>query len=363
MTLLENNTRMAARLELLDARSGHEVLTVIAKMTYEVSAHGEVSLPRRRSPVRRADVWRGSKSASSLRYPSDLEPEKPGTDVLLVGTAHPTTEGAREMDVGVRIDRAHAPLQKVARLYGPRLWEAGLASVVPGAPGLLAPTPLTYENAFGGVARRADGRTLVQADNPVGSGVASDRRELVGTLAPVLEDFLAPLSSRAPGVAGFGPIPSHWRPRLSFAGTHDDAWRRSRAPLAPLDQDARFFSCAPEGLWSEQPLRGDEPVSVVGVTPRGVWTYRLPLYPPLFRFVVRGDVKSVATHLDTYLIDADRGRVELTWRASVPVPRKVQAIERVMIEPLIELPERLAPDWAEGEEEDEDDDESREVEA
>lgn len=362
MTALRNRTLMAAHQDLLDDRHGHEVLTVIAKMTWAVSPEGIVSLPDHPTPVRLEDTWWGEPNTSTLVYPADLEPEKPGTDVILVGTARPPREGAREMDVGLKIE-AEPPLQKLVRVYGARTFEPGVVGVVPGAPRPLAPTPLVYELAYGGADTSDPQRPLVEAANPIGVGVARDRRSLVGLPAPAIEDPAPSVTatSRAPRVAGFAAIPPDWEPRLGFAGTHDEAWRSERLPLAPIDRDPRFHSCAAPGLWSAAPLRGDEPVSVIGVTEGGLWRFRLPFYPPVFCFRVRGEARPVATHLDTLLIDADAGRVELTYRASLPAPRKLQAIEAIDIEPGAELPEHLRDPVLHGDEAEDDDDQEEQA--
>lgn len=361
MTVLHNHTLMEARLDLLDSRSGHEVLTVTAKMTWAVGPSGEVSHPIAPSPVRLDDEWWGAPHASTLKYPCDLAPEKPGTDVILVGTARPPREGAREIDVGIMIEREAGPLQKIARVHGPRTFEPGVLGVMVSAPGPLAPTPLIYELAYGGADPGDPQRAAGEPDNPIGVGFARQRRALAGSAAPAIEDLAAPFLSRAPAVAGFAAIPPEWRSRSRFAGTHDEAWRAERAPLPPVDLDPRFYSVAAPGLWSEIPLGGDEPVSVIGVREEGLWRFRLPLYPPLFRFIVRGAARAAPTHLDTLLVDADGGRVELTFRASMPVPRKVQAIEAVEIEPGAPLPEHLRERAATRDDEEEDDGEEEQA--
>lgn len=342
---IENLTAMKVGATVLDDRRGREVLTVIAKMTWAVTAAGVVSIPGRRSEVRREDVWTGRALASSLRYPSDLVPERPGTDVLLIGTASPPADRAvTSVDVRLTVGDRRALLEKSVRVHGPRVWYAGLQGVAPGAAGRLKPTPLIWELAYGGTDRSDPERPLVEDANPIGTGVARARGNLAGQVAPAIEDPERGLGSRSPAAAGFGPIPAQWAPRVRYAGTYDDAWKRERAPLPPVDRDPRFYSCAPEGLRTAEPLLGDELFEISGVTPAGLWRFRLPRCAPVFSCVVRGSTHACPTHLDTVLVDADAGRVEQTFRTSIPVPRKLQAIERVRVEDGVPLPAKLLAD-------------------
>ena len=112
--------------------------------------------------------------------------------------------------------------------------------------------------------------------------------------------------------------------------------------MFPRDFDTHHNCCAPAGLWSATPLRGDEPVEAAGVTPDGApWRFRLPLYEPAFACVIRGERLELATHLDTFFIDADERLVELTWRAVFELPRKAELVERIEVSAGPNLPESV----------------------
>jgi hypothetical protein len=147
----------------------------------------------------------------------------------------------------------------------------------------------------------------------------------------VLEDPNAPLDSKAPGPAGFGALAPHWSPRAERIGTLDAAWRRMRAPLTPCDFDPRHHCVAPLGLWSETPLSGTEPFEIIGATPEGRWCFQLGSYRPRFRCVVRGSSHHLESHLDTVLVDAEARRIELTWRAAAPLPRRAAHLELIEV--------------------------------
>lgn len=344
--LLQNRTPMDVRCVPMDDREGREVLVVIAKMTWTLSPAGVADIAHPPAPVRLFDLpWKEGPHAS-LRRPSDAVEEKPGTDVLLVGTAYPSRPDATKQAVSLRVETGHATLHKVLTVHGPRVWQPGLVGLSPGPSGRMQPTPLVYELAFGGIDDTDPDAIAIDDRNLAGTGFLERRKGLAGRPAPVIEDPRFPIGARSPAPAGFGPIPPHWQPRARLAGTHDDAWKRERAPVRPLDFDPRHHSCAPADQWLSTPLLGDEPVEVLGATPEGALRFRLPRYSPVFHSRVRGQSYEHGTHLDTFLIDADERRVELTWRARVRMPRKTEHIEKITVFGSGPLPERAVASLA-----------------
>src|SRR5690349_21300949 len=134
-----NTSAMSVRcLPMNDAR-GAEVGVIIAKMAYSIDSAAKRTITW--APIRlHAEHQVGGRS---IRYPSDLAVEKPGTDVLLVGTAHPpAARQVNEMYVRLRVGAA---ITKTVRVLGPRTYQrVGLRSAEPGRPAPLEPTPLVY---------------------------------------------------------------------------------------------------------------------------------------------------------------------------------------------------------------------------
>src|SRR4051794_21658093 len=96
-------TPLAGRLPPLDDRHGRRVIVVVMKMTYAVSPAG-VSRPVLGAPVRLADERVSDEPNAGLRCPGDLVDEKPGADVILLGTAHPPRDRVvTEMEVSLRV--------------------------------------------------------------------------------------------------------------------------------------------------------------------------------------------------------------------------------------------------------------------
>lgn len=328
--LVDNQTNMVSACATLDWIDGSEVAAVVAKATFEIDAAGRERLPLIPSPIRRSDQGETPRLGGPV-YPDDIAAYKPGTDVLLVGSAVlPEGSRANKMNVSLRVVSSERIIvDKTVHVFGERKWEAGLTGIGPSSARPLRPTPLIWENTYGGHTE-VDGIVQYDTRNPVGSGYGKPDAWL-GRAVPPIDNPHAPIGSRAPAPAGFGPIRAGWQPRAGRHGTIDQRWRRERAPLPPEDLDVRCFSCAPDDQWSEEPLQGGELVEVQGVRASGPWAFRLPMCWPLFESVCEGVVTEYRPHVDTVLIDANEGRVELSWRVAVPLPRKTEKLERIAI--------------------------------
>jgi len=307
--------------------NGREHLVLILKYTFAVDARGSCDVVSDGPGPYLVDEYQGTDPAtSSIRKPSDVFFYKPGTDVILVGHAHPPAGRAvAEVDVQLRV----GPVHKAVRAHGLRVWQRrGLTGLGPGpARPIVEPVPLVYELAHGGLDLTDPTRPVGEPRNYVGRGVSSDSARLVDTPAAQLQYVGGP----AEVPASFGAIHRHWMPRASYAGTYDQAWQETRMPILPLDFDPRFNVSVPHDQWSPSPLRGDEPVEVLNATPAGRWRFTLPRRAPGFATFIGDQRRDHATHLDTLLIDADLGRVELTFRATAPMPRKYEMLSDVWL--------------------------------
>ena len=340
--LFENYSSFAVTPFRVRDRHGADVLAVVAKMSWEATADDGVRALVPQRPVRDINVMHGDDPNSSVRYPSDAIDEKPGTDILLVGTAYPSPESREPYHVvKLTVHAEPAPIEKVVKVYGPRVYEQNGKGLKPtrATTPPTEPVPLQYERAFGGFDMAGDD-FVRHDDNPAGRGMALDASALVGTFAHEIE------SANGSEPAGFGAISPDWAARRELAGTFDETWQRTRAPLLPDDFDPRFNCVAHPDLWSEAPLSGTEQVEVLGATPDGVWKFELPPYAPVFKYIIGGELHDVDTHLDTFLIDADERVIELTWRASIRLPLKLQALERVLIRADHDLPAAIAKQQA-----------------
>ncbi len=313
---LQNRSFATVRTMVITDHEGFDCCVTIAKIAWHLNAAGKARLAYR--PVRASPEW----DAGVLRHSDDFQPEKPGTDIGLIGTAFPV------QPKGSKTNAAFAWLQvgtikKVIQIFGPRHYRSDFSI---SAPGPLVPTPLSYALAYGG---RADDGSYCE-ENPVGRGFS--RHAIEGSPAPQLEPVQEMLGNQ-PRVhaahATFGPIPEQWSPRLERRGTRDDAWLRERHPLLPLDFNTRYYNWSAPGLHSAEPLRGDEPIEVGGVLPEGAWRFKLPLYPMRFEVDMDGKTLVPPTHLDGLMIDSDERIVEVTYRAKTRLPLKWERLNGI----------------------------------
>ena len=136
-----------------------------------------------------------------------------------------------------------------------------------------------------------------------------------------------------PEPVGFGAIGPHWLPRCACAGTFDDAWRRARMPLMPLDFDLRYNNVASPALWFEQPLAAGDTLAIVGMHEDGLWQLDLPAVRVRLRARLH-DGRTLTVHpaLDTVLVEPGKDEVQLTLRRAFPVGRGKSLLREIRVD-------------------------------
>lgn len=333
---IDNRTPFAFEPIFIADEDLRPVVVTVIKATFSFEFDGAVWLADEQLPVNLAGEASTDAPVSSYRYEPEVALFKPATDVVLIGHAQPPGGGATQVDVGLKV----GPMQKVARVFGDRLWVLTTQGVVLSRTAALGRIPLTWENAFGGHDETGSTpeRPLLEPRNPVGTGfgkpLAKDGDHL---RLPNIENPKQLIGQYGAVVApwGFGFTSPNWQPRARFAGTYDEQWNQTRKPLLPVDFDRRFFNAAAPGLIAPGYLRGDEDVVVLNATPVPRLAFRLPgIAPPLCRVVLRGQRETrLATNLDTVIVNTDEQQVILLWRAyalAAGGPHDVTAIEVVV---------------------------------
>jgi hypothetical protein len=325
MQLVNLTPLKAERFCLVDS-TGADTLVVVVKGTYAPGKKGELEPAAEQAPIVMSDEYYGEPGQSSIRLASDVSLAKGGTDVVLHGHAYAPAGGAASAEVSLAV----GSLSKTVRVTGDRQWERRWGSLRVSAPQPFERIPLTYERAFGGTDETPDTGPECEPFNPVGTGFRGKKSALPpeGTRVPNVEDPARPmkgLNDRPPAV-GFGFVAPNWHPRVTYAGTYDQAWQRDRMPLVPQDFDPRFYSAASPGLFAPGGLSGGERVEVVNAGPGAHWSFVLPRRGVEFVVDMPDDFKIVPMGMDTALIDADARRVVLTWKGELNVHAKLYDI-------------------------------------
>ncbi len=330
--LVDNRTPYAFEaLQLADEEAVAQCVPCV-QATFQIGPQGLVPLPEQ-PPLKAGGQWRGDPAKTSMVVEPQIAFFKPGTDVVLRGHAHAPKPGATEGLVGIRV----GALQKTARVFGDRHYTARF-----GLGGISAPQPferiaIVPERAFGGWDRRHENaaRHACEPRNPVGRGFHVQAPEGDDAWLPNFEDPKNLISSWSdrPEPACFGFIGPEWQPRLSFAGTYDEAWSKARKPLLPKDFDRRFFNAGSPGLVSPQPLRGDEDVVVIGCSPEQRMAFRLPEPDaPVCMVELRGQRHvPLTTRLDTVIVDMDSHTLTMLWRACLPVRNGLHDVVSIQV--------------------------------
>ena len=315
-----NDTPYAGTTVLLPDHEGTRSAVAIIKATCEFAIDGSVRLSDHQIPLCYGEGYMGEPGKSSVRYPSDMVFEKLGTDIAVNGHVYapgqvPVTECPAMVQIGL--------IRKILAVQGDRTFRTVAGFTSRTRPQPFVRMPLCYERAFGGAdTSHPDPRHHdVFMENPIGRGYRADRskQSVHGWTLPNIEDvenrIQAPMDRPAP--AGFGCIPPNWEPRLSYAGTLDDAWENTRMPLPPRDADIRRHNAAAPGLVSETPLHGRETVTLVNLHPhQDKVTFTLPGLSLTAAFTFDDETVKPAPVLDTLIIEPDDSRIVLVYRAS-----------------------------------------------
>jgi hypothetical protein len=327
MLQFKNTTPFQGMIYLMPDPDGVDTLFTVVKATFALGER--LSVAGQQLPVTWADEYYGEPGKSSIKQPSDVSLIKPGTDVLLQGSAHaPAGRPTAQMDVSLTA----GPLRKTVRVFGERIWERSGPGHTISSPVPFQAMPLLWERAFGGTDSTGS-ELYAEARNPVGTGYrAKDgRKALDGLRLPNVEDPDALISSwkQTPPPAGFAPTCAHWQPRQSYAGSYDERWQRQRAPYLPQDFDSRFLQLSPPGLVAPGYLEAGTTVEVRGVTPSGLLRFQLPPLRVAVTYVLDHTPHVRPAHLDTVLIRPDESWLVLVWRTALQCDKKALRVNEV----------------------------------
>lgn len=365
-----NNSNCDVQVTQAVDKTGQPWLVIIAKGGYALpdvapATHGPLRplRPTAAEPLLLTDLFVGEPGLSAPLVEGDMAPYKQACDVIFKGSAHaPWRDGQAvpqaQLDVCLDVsDGAGRPLlSKALRVYGERFWrQRGRWELTP--PQSFVEQPLHYGMAFGSahdpgalgtplsdaeVAQRAHPMNLVGRGHGAGpfarllDNAPAHQTEL--WVDGKLQSIAAPTQPHPP--AGFGPLARGWQPRLPLAGTYDDAWKDEVFPLLPADFDDAFYQCAPQDQQMPYP-RGGEVVTLTHLTragareaerTKGRYRFKVPARAlPVAVLTKARDTLFPTTVIDTLVVDADAMRLDMVWRARMPLKRSLHEVHTVAV--------------------------------
>jgi hypothetical protein len=339
---LLNATKMIAGYTMGMRPDGRESIVVVVKGTFNIPPPGEEPrLAEEQIPLVMADVFTGEPGFSAPLYESEFAPHKPKCDLLLNGSAYaPGGKPAERVTVSLRV----GTMKKSFDVVGNRVWRRGILGPAATAPEPFAKMPFSYDKAFGGIdktfAEPARWRTFVPNHFGVGYHDHPLDPSINDKPLPNTEETGRPvIDSRGPfRPMSFGPVFRAWQPRLKYAGTYDEKWLENTFPFLPADFDERYYQSASEDQQSDH-LQGGEEVELVNLTPEGRTRFCLPVVNVPVEFIRRDDEsETVNAVLDTLIVEPDKNRFLVIWRAAAPLRKNA-----------FEIPEgivgRMPPGW------------------
>lgn len=327
MWSLNNQTPYAAERGWIRDTNGAEVWIVAVKATYDILPDGNTVLSTNQQTVNSGPVL--YPDSDELLYDTDLGPAKEATDIILNGHAWaPTGKPVTSLVVGLKV----GSIVRLARIYGDRIWD-----------GKSYRTPVAFKN----LPLRAD---------RMAAGVGATG-ESVNPLGISMTEVPQPDISRLPNIEflggnddmGFGAVPRHWPARLRYAGTYDQRWQETRAPLLPEDINPHFWQSAPAPQYAAGRLRGGEVITLANMTPptfseKPVLSFAIPrISLGLTTRFFDGISQSHRARMHTVIIEPDYPRISVVWHSALPCHRRVNQLESTRIIEKKRLMLRFAP--------------------
>lgn len=328
MLQLENQTPFVPGMFVFPDVTGIDTLYVALKATFVIGQRG-VEIASEQVPLVLADEYWGEPAKSSIRYANEAHPCKPSTDIAVSGSAFaPDQKAVSAFALSVSV----GSMKKILYVFGDRVWQSDLR---PSKPKPILQMPLVYERSYGGTHDTSDGKVLFEPRNPLGCGFKGKQndRDLKGKPVPNVEDPRQPIEKAGdrPSPAGLGFISPSWQPRLSYAGTYDEEWKKTRAPYLPKDFDTRYFQAAHPDLVYQGYLRGGEHVELINVSPTGVQRFTLPMCELDVTVLLARTRVQPAMNIETLLLEPSENRFSMSWRGSVPCDKQMLQIQKVVV--------------------------------
>jgi len=374
------DARTRALLLACDA-AGRAIVSVHAKITYDLLPSGRCVLAERQSPF--LNFGGGDELDENMPTEMDVIPHKAATDLIVMASAHaPRGRPTSRMTAAIQC----GSMRRRFLVHGERRCiYRGRGSIAFSEPAPFETVPLRYELAYGGCDPHVPvprPKTVLDAvaphpgiypRNPAGRGyVVKETPALIqDLLLPQVEDPSHPLTPErlvtgAPERWWRQPLPWScdwfdlgWYPRSTYVGglpeflpDDDGQVEEVRRGFVQGDQNARFRKSElpdlfdPRFMDAASPgmvlpfMKGDEPILLKGMTPRREFVVLLPGQRPRMQVRFEGKMIDIIPVPNRILISTEEMGVYIVWHGayapSRPIPDDLSPDAEVKIEAFVD---------------------------
>lgn len=195
-----NDTGVPAELFRMPLEDDKMLGIAVAKTTLVVMPDGRLDYDREQ-PI---ELFKKPEETELGSFPSDAVIRKQQVDLYVMGHAR-SAQPVQVMDVTLAVGQ----FQRSIRVFGRRAWVRVGGSLQASPPVPFTEMPLTWANAYGGVAVVRDEDKIPNTDNPDGRGYILERGHAEGVELPCLEDPDALIREwdDQPRPISFAPLP------------------------------------------------------------------------------------------------------------------------------------------------------------
>lgn len=335
--------------EIVSGKNEHEepIFSVLVKRSYSIK-NGVLERKDTDNEFRKIDKYYddGDPEWSTVQYEYDLAPYKPYIDVVVIANAYAGDAEAQSMSVSVKIGNR----EKKLTITGDRVCHYRKnASPIFSDPIPFKKMEIRYDNAYGGIDEESNPDIPFHYPrNFTGKGVALlNTKERVQNLPlPNIEDpndLLLPERviigtpekwHKQPIPQGLGWCQRSCYPRSALLGSYplytevgvvtpeEKMGMLPKNHIALAKQfrlpsyDAYFNNGASVGMLFKK-LKGNEKVSLTGLTPEGLLEFHLPNERPNIKLDIGLGEQQLKSKLHTVSIRPDDLEIDLIWQGSL----------------------------------------------
>jgi hypothetical protein len=302
--------------------------SLVVKQSFDFDMQGKVFACQSSAQIRLADEITGHVSTSALIACNEVMPFKEGFEFYAQATAYPPKDKqVRVVEVNISLlSQRQTLLSKTLRIMGKRVWRRSLLGTIASDPQILSATKISYEHAYGGMQTTQSKQvktTNIHQHNPAGRGYGVKWKNLKGAVLASIEYPEQTLKSpdKSIAVAGYGPIPPYWLPRLALLPQIEQSALASDQFPYKTPLPVTHFNYAPHDQQLKQTLQPGWQLSLKGLFPGQVYNkltlLAIPYHKPLAAINAGHNQRRLNMVCDTLVLSAETQQFHLIWRTSI----------------------------------------------